>query len=155
MWRLLRELQEVAFPELDKQDLLADLCRALLRCSHWKLAHRYLTASGSTPLSATQAENIVLEIGEPHHAPHDLTISICPKVPEVQHFCKQLDVGCVILFSGGVIVLLVPQEPAPQNRQCQVLSSMTRLRMSHVDSYCQYHCSSYLLITGIRLVHVY
>ncbi len=63
MWRLLRELQEVAFPELDKQDLLAELCKALLRCSQWTLAQRYLTGTGSTPMHATRAEKLVLQIG--------------------------------------------------------------------------------------------
>ena len=63
MWRLLRELQEVAFPELDKQDLLAELCRALLRCGQWSLAQRYLTGTGSTPMNATRAEKLVLQIG--------------------------------------------------------------------------------------------
>ena len=62
-WRQLRALQETAWPFLSKQDLLAELCSSLLRCGAWRLAHSYLTSSGSTPLPPELAEQIVVSAG--------------------------------------------------------------------------------------------
>lgn len=44
----MRELQQTVFPFLDNQELLAELCKALLRCGQFRLAQKYLT--GAVPL---------------------------------------------------------------------------------------------------------
>lgn len=60
MWHALKTLQETVWVTISRQDLMAELCRALLACANWKLARSYLTGSGSTPLPNSAAETIVI-----------------------------------------------------------------------------------------------
>ena len=60
MWQGLKKLQETVWPKASRQDLMAELCRALLASGNWKLAKSYLTGTGSTPLPQNVAEDIVI-----------------------------------------------------------------------------------------------
>lgn len=61
LWRDLTTLQEKAFPFLEKEYLLDELCRGLLQSGKFSLAKNYLTGTGSTVLHADMAEQLVLD----------------------------------------------------------------------------------------------
>ena len=60
MWSHLRSLQETVWPSVSRQDLMAELCKALLAAGQWRLARSYLTGSGSTPIPPELAQDIVI-----------------------------------------------------------------------------------------------
>lgn len=63
MWRTLKELQAGPWECLPATEVLAELCRALLRCGNWRLAQSYLLHTASTPLPPGLAEQLVVAAG--------------------------------------------------------------------------------------------
>jgi hypothetical protein len=61
LWRDLCTLQEKAFPFLEKEYLLEELCRGLLQAGKYSLAKNYLAGTGSMSLPPEKAEAVVLE----------------------------------------------------------------------------------------------
>lgn len=61
LWRDLCTLQEKAFPFLEKEYLLEELCRGLLQAGKYSLANNYLAGTGSMYLPPEKAEAVVLE----------------------------------------------------------------------------------------------
>lgn len=60
MWQSFKTLQGTVWQQASRQDLLVELCRALLAAGHWKLARSYLTGTGSTPIPQALAEEVVI-----------------------------------------------------------------------------------------------
>ncbi|CAM6100690.1 unnamed protein product [Calypogeia fissa] len=60
LWRDLRTLQEKAFPFLEKEYLLSELCQGILKAGKFSLAKNYLKGTGTTTLRTERAEKLVL-----------------------------------------------------------------------------------------------
>lgn len=61
MWRDLQCFQEKAFPFLDKEYMLIEFCRGLLKSGKFSLAWSYLRGCDSINLEAEKAENLVVQ----------------------------------------------------------------------------------------------
>lgn len=61
LWRDLCTLQDKAFPFIEKEYMLAELCRGLLQAGKYSLAKNYLSGSGGMSLHPDKAETVVLE----------------------------------------------------------------------------------------------
>lgn len=61
LWHDLCILQEKAFPFIEKEYMLAELCRGLLQAGKYSLAKNYLSGTGSMSLPSDKAEAVVLE----------------------------------------------------------------------------------------------
>ncbi|KAK9794040.1 hypothetical protein WJX73_010101, partial [Symbiochloris irregularis] len=60
VWRMLKELQAGVWSGISAVNMLAELCRALLRCGNWRLAQQHLLRTASHPLPPELAEQIVI-----------------------------------------------------------------------------------------------
>ena len=81
VWRTVRELQAGAWSSLPAAEVLAELCRALLRCGNWRLAQQYLLHTASTPLPAELAEQIVVAAGREYF--HSANAHDAPELAQV------------------------------------------------------------------------
>lgn len=61
MWRDLQSFQEKAFPFIDKEYMLIEFCRGLLKSGKFSLAWSYLRGSDNINLEAEKAENLVVQ----------------------------------------------------------------------------------------------
>ncbi|KAK9810372.1 hypothetical protein WJX72_009621 [[Myrmecia] bisecta] len=140
VWRQLKELQECALPFLPRQDILAELCRALLRCGHFRVAKGYLTGSGSTPLPPDLAEQIVLAAGREYfYSANSLTgpeISAAKQclavLPESTAARAELDTIAAVLKLQDYGITVLPM----QFRQiADRMEIMEQLLQAHPDAY--------------------
>lgn len=60
MWRMLKELQAGTWASISAVNMLAELCRALLRSGNWRLAQQHLLHTASHALPPGLAEQIVI-----------------------------------------------------------------------------------------------
>lgn len=60
MWRMLKELQAGTWAGISAVNMLAELCRALLRSGNWRLAQQHLLHTASHPLPSELAEQMVI-----------------------------------------------------------------------------------------------
>lgn len=61
LWRDFQSLQEKAFTFLDKEYMLMEFCRGLLKAGKFSLARNYLRGTASVALSTDKAENLVIQ----------------------------------------------------------------------------------------------
>lgn len=62
LWRDLKSIQETGFQSLPRPAMMAEFVRSLLHAGRVKLAHNYLTSTGSGALEAGDAERLVVSV---------------------------------------------------------------------------------------------
>lgn len=88
----MRTLQEKAFPFLEKDYMLSELCQGILKAGKFSLAKNYLKGTGTTVLRPQKAEKLVLNAAREYfYSAPDLDSSA------VRAFCSEAE--CQFIYA--------------------------------------------------------